>query len=275
MNSGAAASEVAISRTNETQHIHPSSIVDPSVRLAEDVIVGANVVIERGVRIGPSSVIEFGCYIGEDCVIGENSRLRPMVTLREKTQIGARVIIESGVVIGSDGFGYAKENDGVNYKVPQVGYVVIKDDVRIGAYTAIDRATLGQTVIEQGALVGGLVQVGHNVQIGENSTVGDAVGICGSCKIGAGVSIGQGVGMVGHIRIGDGAIVKDGSGVSKDIRDNAIMVGAPAMAEDQYRQFNDMLSRLPEFIARLKNLEAHSIFGDSNEDSDSSDSIPS
>ena len=160
-------------------------------------------------------------------------------------------MIESGVVIGSDGFGYAKQDDGVNYKVPQVGYVVVKDNVHIGPNSTIDRATLGSTTIDNGAEIGALVQVGHNVAIGEKSTIGDGAGICGSCKIGAQVSIG----MVGHIQIGDGAEIKDGSGVSKDIANGAVMVGAPAMTNDQYTTFRGYVDGLSEFVRRLNDIE--------------------
>jgi len=242
-------------KKDEKGFIHPSVCIDPSVQLGEGVILHANVVIERAVRIGDNTEIHVGCYIGEDCVIGENTILYTSVTLREKTKIGARVKIAAGAVIGSDGFGYVKQEDGVNFKVPQVGYVVIEDDVCIGSNTTIDRATLGKTIISKGANIGNLVQVGHNVCVGENSSVGDSVGVCGSCKIGNHVSIGQGVGMVGHIRIGDHAEVVSGSGISKDVADGVKMQGVPAMDEKTYEKFYSYLSKMPEFVSRLKDLE--------------------
>ena len=235
--------------------IHPSALIDPSVLLGEGVVIQANVVIERGVRIGANVTIHPGCYIGEDCIVGEETVLMPSVVLREKTHVGSYVEISAGVVIGSDGFGYAKQENGVNFKVPQVGYVVIEDHVCIGANTTIDRATLGQTVIERGARIGSLVQVGHNVRVGEESTVGDGVGICGSCKIGNHVAIGDGVGMVGHIRIGDHANVAGGSGISKDVPDGVKMQGIPAMDEESYSKYMEYLTKLPEFIVRLQALE--------------------
>lgn len=252
----AAASDFAADKCDSYCSIHPTAVLDPSVQLAEGVEIHANVVIQKGVRIHQNAVIGSGCYIGDDCVIGEGSRLAPFVTLRDKTQVGTRVVIESGVVIGSDGFGYAKQADGVNYKVPQVGYVVIRDDVFIGPNTTIDRATLGTTLIEQGARIGALVQIGHNVSIGPSSNLGDGVGVCGSCKIGSRVEIGQSVGMVGHIKIGDGAVVKDGSGVSKDIAENTVMVGAPAMAQDHYDVFRGYIEGLGEFVQRLNDIES-------------------
>ncbi|MGC9328334.1 MAG: UDP-3-O-(3-hydroxymyristoyl)glucosamine N-acyltransferase [Candidatus Hinthialibacter sp.] len=242
-------------KQDEKGFIHPSAIIDPSVQLGEGVIIHANVVIERGVRIDGGTVIHVGCYIGEDCILGEDAVLMPSVTLREKTQVGARVKIGAGVVIGSDGFGYAKQENGVNFKVPQVGYVVIENDVCIGANTTIDRATLGQTIISQGAQIGNLVQVGHNVHVGAESEIGDNVGICGSCKIGSQVHIGQGVGMVGHIRIGNKAHVAGGSGISKDVPDGIKMKGIPAMDEDSYSQYSLYLQRLSELVARVKALE--------------------
>lgn len=255
MKSMAAISEISSSNSDDYCQIHPTAVIDPSVQLAEGVAIHANVVIEKNVRIGRNAVIQASVYIGEDCTIGDETLLRPFVTLREKTQIGNKVIIESGVVIGSDGFGYAKQDDGVNYKVPQVGFVVIKDNVHIGPNSTIDRATLGSTIVEDGAEIGALVQVGHNVAIGAKSNIGDGAGICGSCKIGSQVSIGQSVGMVGHIRIGDGAEIKDGSGVSKDIADGAVMVGAPAMTKDQYTTFRGYVDGLSDFVRRLNDIE--------------------
>ena len=235
--------------------IHPSCVIDPSVQLGEKVTIHANVVIERGAKIGSGAILYPGCYIGEDCAVGENTLLYQSVVLREKTKVGANVIIEAGVIIGSDGFGYAKEASGINCKVPQVGYVVIEDNVRIGANSTIDRATLGKTLIGKGVEIGSLVQVGHNVDIGENSFVGDNVGICGSCKIGADVQVGHGVGMVGHIQIGNGAQVKNGAGVSKDVPIDEIIMGSPAMTEGQYNYFQQFLSQLPDFVSRLNELE--------------------
>lgn len=249
---------------DEKGFVHPSALIDPDVQFGEGVMIHANVVIERGARIGAHTTIHAGCYVGEDCSLGEETVLMPSVTLREKTQIGSRVLIGAGVVIGSDGFGYAKQENGVNFKVPQVGYVVIEDDVCIGANTTIDRATLGQTVVGKGSRIGSLVQVGHNVRVGEESTVGDSVGICGSCKIGNHVQIGQGVGMVGHIRIGDYAQVASGSGISKDVLDGVKMLGIPAMDEESYSVYIQHLQQLPLFVTRLQSLEKK-VSGDSSE----------
>lgn len=241
---------------NETNvSVHPSCVIDPSVQLGEGVVIHANVVISRGAQIGADTIIHVGCFIGEDCILGEGTVLDQFVTLREKTHIGNRVVIGAGVVIGSDGFGYAKQEDGQNFKVPQVGYVVVEDGVRIGANSTIDRATLGRTVIGRNARIGNLVQIGHNVDIGVDSVVGDSVGVCGSCKIGERVSIGHGVGMVGHIRIGDNANVSSGSGISKDVPDRARMIGIPAMEEEAHERFYSFIEKLPEFADRLKTLE--------------------
>lgn len=236
-------------------YVHPTAILDPSVQLGEGVMIHANVVVERGVKIASRTILHTGCYIGEDCLIGEDSILQQFVTLREKTHVGSRVNIGAGVVIGSDGFGYAKEQNGINFKVPQVGYVIIEDEVKIGPNTTIDRATLGSTVIKKGARIGSLVQVGHNVNIGEMSVIGSSVGICGSCKIGNEVKIGDGVGMVGHIRIGDSAQVISGAGISKDVPDQASIMGAPAMEIEQYNYYQSFLTQLPELNSRLNALE--------------------
>lgn len=254
MKTGMAAGDVALNNQHACQ-VHPTAVIDPSVTLGENVTIRENVVIERNVRIGSNATIGTGCYIGEDCAIGEHTVLHHAITLRDKTQIGNHVVIESGVVIGSDGFGYAKEKDGINYKVPQVGFVLIEDYVHIGANTSIDRATLGQTLIERGARIGSLVQVGHNVQIGQDSVVGSNVGICGSCKIGNHVKIGNAVGLVGHITIGDHACLLDGAGVSKDIPEGHTMVGAPAIDVDHYEQQLAYMRELPDIFQRLKKLE--------------------
>ena len=248
-------SALELNGLSKGSYIHPSCVIDPSVCLGKGVKIYANVVIERGVRIGHGTVIHAGCYVGDDCAIGNHTILYQSVTLREKTQIGNRVTIEAGVVIGSDGFGYAKEKNGANCKIPQVGYVIIEDEVRIGSNSTIDRATLGRTIVGRGATIGNLVQVGHNVTIGEETTIGDSVGICGSCKIGAAVAIGRGVGMVGHIRIGDHAEVDNGSGVSKDVSDGAKITGSPAMDESQYLFYQTYVAKLPELVARLTALE--------------------
>lgn len=250
-----ASSALQVTGQDSETFIHPLSVLDPSVRLGDGVVIHANVVIERGVRIASGTIIHTGCYIGEDCTIGEDTVLHASVVLREKTQVGSWVVIQGGVVIGSDGFGYAKEKNGMHCKVPQVGYVVIEDDVHIGANSTIDRATLGATIIGKGAHIGNLVQVGHNVTIGEESQVGNGVGICGSCKIGSTVNIGHGVGMVGHIRIGDGANVQNGAGVSKDVNDKSEISGSPAMEKEIHQKYQNFLAQLPDYLARLKTLE--------------------
>jgi len=245
----------ALPAHEEHGFVHPTAVLDPSVQLGENVSINANVVIERNVKIGSNTVIHSGCYIGEDCQIGAGTILYPFVTLREKSRLGNNVNVGSGVVIGSDGFGYAKEQNGINYKVPQVGYVKVEDDVTIGPNTTIDRATLGMTVIGKGAEIGSLVQVGHNVTIGDASTVGNGVGICGSCKIGNDVSVGHGVGLVGHIHVGDHSKVDSGSGVSKDVRNGTTIMGSPAMEEKQYSFYQSFILKLPELAKKIADLE--------------------
>ncbi len=242
-------------KTEDQSYVHPSCVIDSTVSIGRNVKIHPKVVIDRSVKIGDGVEIFSGCYIAEDCSVGDQTVLRSMVTLREKTRVGKNVIIESGVVIGSDGFGYAKERNGINCKVPQVGYVVIGDDVRIGANTTIDRATLGETRIAKGSRVGSLAQIGHNVIIGENSVVGDSVGLCGSCKIGSKTTIGHGVGMVGHIKIGNNARVSDGAGVSKDIQDGDHIIGVPGLPESDYIAFQKSIEMLPELAKRIQLLE--------------------
>jgi UDP-3-O-[3-hydroxymyristoyl] glucosamine N-acyltransferase len=260
MDQGVTATNLASALPQEDQQssesfIHPSAVIDSTVLLGRNVTIHANVVIDRNVRIGDHTEIQPGCFIAEDCVIEDSALLCTMVTLREKTRIGSRTVIEPGVVIGSDGFGYAKEQNGINCKVPQVGYVVIEDDVHIGANTTIDRATLGETRIAKGSKIGSLVQIGHNVTIGDESVVGNSTGVCGSCRIGAHATIGQGVGMVGHIRIGNHAVVNDGAGVSKDIHDGDHIIGVPGLPEEAYNVYQETLMMLPQMTQRLQDIE--------------------
>jgi UDP-3-O-[3-hydroxymyristoyl] glucosamine N-acyltransferase len=217
--------------------------------------IHAHVVISRGVTIHDRVQILSGCYVGEDCIIGEDTILCQNVVIREKTQIGRRVVLESGVVVGSDGFGYAKEANGNRCKIPQIGFVVIEDNVHIGANTTVDRATLGTTVIRAGCVIGDLVQVAHNVTVGERTVIQSHVGICGSSRIGPDVFVGHAVGMVGHILVGDGSHLAACTGVTKDIPQRARVYGYPFCSFDEFQQRRQSLQSLPELMQRVARLE--------------------
>ena len=222
-------SAVAATPTREqeprTPQIHITAGVDPSANLGWGVVVGPYATIGKCVTVGENTIIEAGSFIDRDVTIGSSTCIGTRSVIRECTTIGSRCTISPGVILGTDGFGYAKGEDGLPHKIPQVGHVVIGDNVRIGSLSTIDRATLGQTVLEDNVQLGCLSQIGHNAVVGKTTEVGDRVGICGSCKIGDGVNVGDSAGLVGHIRIGDKATISAGSGVTKDLDESAAVAG--------------------------------------------------
>ncbi len=235
--------------------IHSTAIVDETAQLGRNIRVGPGVVIDRNCRIGDEVVIHAGVVIGPEVEIGHHTLIYANVTVRERVRIGNNVIIHSGTVIGSDGFGFAREGQQY-FKIPQVGTVIIEDDVEIGANCAIDRATLGATVIHRGAKLDNLIQVAHNVEIGENTVIAAQTGISGSTKIGKNVMIGGQVGFVGHIEIGDNTIIGAQSGVSKSLPPNSTYFGYPARPMMQAKREEAALRRLPDLLKRIAELEA-------------------
>ncbi len=224
-----------------------SSIGDGSF-VAPYVIIGSNVTIGRNAKIQPLTYIGYGSKIGNDVEI-DNS-----VTILEKTIIGNRVIIHPGTVIGSDGFGYVTEKKR-HCKIPQIGRVVIEDDCEIGANVAIDRASFGETRIKRGTKIDNLVQIGHNVTVGENSLLVAQVGIAGSCKIGKNVTLAGQVGVADHLEIGDGAVVAAQGGVTKNIPPNALFSGYPARDHNLARRIYAASVKLPDILKRIRKIE--------------------
>ena len=204
--------------------IHPTAVIDSSSNIGENVSIGARVVIGKRCSIGNKVKFYPGVIISDDVNVGENTVLYPNTTLREQVKIGKNVIIHNGTVVGSDGFGFAREGQ-IYHKIPQVGTVVIEDNVEIGANCTIDRATLGETRIKQGAKLDNLIQIAHNVVIGENTVIAAQTGISGSTKIGNNVIIGGQVGFVGHIEIGDNTSIGAQSGISKSLPANSVYFG--------------------------------------------------
>ncbi|MCI0406479.1 MAG: UDP-3-O-(3-hydroxymyristoyl)glucosamine N-acyltransferase [candidate division Zixibacteria bacterium] len=239
--------------------VHPQAFVAPDAVLGQEVGISPFAVVESGAKIGDRTLIAAGCYVGRDVEIGEGCLFHPNVTIRERVKIGNRVIIHSGTVVGSDGFGYAKEK-GVYHKIPQVGTVVIEDDVELGANVTIDRATMGETRIGKGTKIDNLVQIAHNVKIGENSIIVSQVGISGSTEVGKNVTIAGQVGLTGHLHIGDGAIIAAQSGVHRDVKPGQIVLGSPAREMQKGKRIEAIISNLPEYIEKLKKLEK-AIFG--------------
>jgi UDP-3-O-[3-hydroxymyristoyl] glucosamine N-acyltransferase len=236
------------------RRVHESAIIDPSVRLGKNPSVGPFCQIEGGAAIGDNVTIVFGAYIGRDVKIGMNCFIYPSVTIREGCRIGDRVIIHSGAVIGADGFGYAKD-EGKFRKIPQVGNVVLEDDVEIGANTTVDRATTGSTCIRRGSKIDNLVQIAHNVVVGENSAIAAQSGISGSTELGAGVVLAGQAGLVGHIQIGDGAVIAAQAGVTKSIPANTTVSGYPAREHAYARRLYAYTARLPDLYKRIRKLE--------------------
>jgi UDP-3-O-[3-hydroxymyristoyl] glucosamine N-acyltransferase len=234
--------------------IHPTAIIGKGATLGKDVAVGAYTVIEDSVSIGDGTIIYASCYIGYRTKVGKNTLIYPHVSIRESVVIGERVIIHSGTVIGADGFGFAML-DGIHHKIPQIGTVVIEDDVEIGANVTIDRARFDKTVIGRGTKIDNLVQIAHNVVIGENSIIVAQAGISGSTVIGKGVTLAGQAGLVGHITVGDGAVVAAQAGVTKSVPANTMVSGYPAKPHEVAKRVNACVQNLPklyETVALLK-----------------------
>jgi UDP-3-O-[3-hydroxymyristoyl] glucosamine N-acyltransferase len=234
--------------------VHPTAAADPTAQIDPTAHVGPHCVIGEATIIGPGVVLQGGNHIGSHVVIGAQSRLFPNVVVYDQTQIGRRVRIHAGAVIGSDGFGYVFDS-GVHRKVPQVGCVIVQDDVEIGANVAIDRGALGPTTIGKGTKIDNLAQIAHNVSIGEHCLVVAQVGVAGSTKIGQYTTLAGQVGIAGHLKIGSKVIVAAQSGVMHDIPDGGKWLGAPAQPDRQAKRQMIALHHLPELIRRVSELE--------------------
>jgi UDP-3-O-[3-hydroxymyristoyl] glucosamine N-acyltransferase len=234
--------------------VHPTAVVALDARLGRDVRIGPWCVIEPGVFVGDRTVLGAFCYLGHGTTVGEDCRLYPHVSVREWTRIGSRTIIHNGAVIGSDGFGY--ERDGRRWKkIPQRGVVAIGDDVEIGANVTVDRARFGRTVIGNGVKIDNLVQIAHNVVVGDDTAMAAQVGISGSTIVGRGVQLGGQAGTAGHIVVGDSAIVAARAGVTKDVAPGTMVSGYPAMPHDKARKLHAHLARLPALKEKVEELE--------------------
>lgn len=236
--------------------IHPSAVVDREATVSQEAYVGAGCVIEAGAVIGAGSVLQAQVYVGRHARIGENCWIRPHATINDYCELGNRVNIHSGVVIGSDGFGYETEK-GRHEKVPQVGKVVVHDDVEIGANTTIDRARFSATVIGEGTKIDNLVQIGHNVEIGKHCLIVSQVGISGSVQLEDYVVLAGQVGVVGHIKLGKGCVLGAQSGVNADIPAGKFYHGSPARESFLEKKVIALSGRLPELFTRLRSLEKH------------------
>lgn len=234
--------------------IHPTALVHPSVRMGSAVSIGPLCVLEEDAEIGDGAVLSPGVFVGARTRIGDGCYLYPNVVLREEVSLGKRVIIHAGSVIGSDGFGYVSGEQG-HEKVPQVGTVIVEDDVEIGANVTIDRGTLQATRIGRGVKIDNLVHVAHNVSIGADTVVVAQVGISGSTQIGSKVTLGGQVGIVGHLQIGDRVQIGAQAGVTKSIPPDSRVSGYPAMDHDRARRLNAYYRKLPSLFDEIKLLK--------------------
>jgi UDP-3-O-[3-hydroxymyristoyl] glucosamine N-acyltransferase len=237
-----------------TPGIHPTAVIAAGVQMGKDVHIGPLCIVEPGAKIGDRCVLVAACYVGHGAVIGNDTKLYPQVTLREYVRIGERVIIHNGSVIGSDGFGYVQEG-AVRKKIPQIGIVVIGNDVEIGANVTIDRARFGQTTIGNGVKIDNLVQIAHNVIIGDNACVVAQVGISGSTSVGERTILAGQVGVAGHLVIGSDVIAGAQAGINKDIAPGTFVLGSPAYPYDKATKIFAHTARLPELKAKVAAME--------------------
>ena len=233
---------------------HPSAIVAGSAEVDLAAYIGPYCVVGEKVRIGPRSVLQGGNFVGANCRLGEDVNLFPNVTLYARTEIGNRVRIHAGTVIGSDGYGYVQDA-GIHRKVPQTGNVIIGDDVEIGANVTVDRGALGSTVIGKGTKIDNLVQVAHNVVVGDHCLLVSQVGIAGSTRLGNSVVLAGQAGIAGHIKIGNQVTVAAQAGVMNDIPDGATWLGTPAQPDRQTKRQMIAIQHLPDLLRRVSKLE--------------------
>jgi UDP-3-O-[3-hydroxymyristoyl] glucosamine N-acyltransferase len=236
--------------------IHPTAAVSPSARVGKDVAIGALAVIEADVEIGDGTVVFPLVSIYPRARVGEHCVIHSHVSIREDVRIGSRVVLHCGVVVGADGFGYIKNQDGSHKKIPQKGTVIIEDDVEVGANTAIDRAALGQTVIRRGAKIDNLVQVAHNVEVGENAILAGQVGIAGSSRIGKNTVLAGQVGVADHLSIGDNVIAIAQTGIARDVPSGAVVAGTPELDVRDWRKASVLLPQLSALVKEMRKLKA-------------------
>ncbi|MBI2871491.1 MAG: UDP-3-O-(3-hydroxymyristoyl)glucosamine N-acyltransferase [Candidatus Omnitrophica bacterium] len=248
---------VTLLAPNETvtpKGIHSTAVLGQHVKLGKNVAMQPYVVVDDYAEIADDVILYAGVYVGHHTKIGKATVIYPNVSIREYVEIGARVIIHSGSVIGSDGFGFATVK-GVHHKIPQIGNVVLSDDVEIGSNVTIDRARFGTTFIGRGTKIDNLVQIAHNVTIGEHSIIVAQCGISGSTTVGNGVVMAGQAGIVGHITIGDNVTIAAQSGVTKSVPDNACVLGQPAKPFNRAKRIFACMAKLPEMFKSFSTLE--------------------
>ncbi len=241
-------------KLNKTGIEQPSFISD-STKYGQNIYIGAFSYIGEHVKIGNNVKIFPGAYIGDNVIIGDNTVIFSGVKIYSETVIGNYCVLNSGVIIGADGFGFAPSENGEYSKVPQIGNVILEDFVDIGASTTIDRATLGSTIIRKGVKLDNQIQIAHNVEIGKNTVIAAQTGIAGSTKIGENCVIGGQVGIVGHLTIGNNVKIQAQSGIGRNVKDNEILQGSPAIGYSDYNKSYVHFKNLPKIVKDINEIE--------------------
>lgn len=241
-------------KLNKTGIEQPSFISDSTV-YGDNIYVGAFSYIGEQVKIGENVKIFPGAYIGDNVVIGDNTVIFSGVKIYSETVIGSYCVLNSGVILGADGFGFAPSETGEYSKVPQIGNVILEDFVDIGASTTIDRATLGSTIIRKGVKLDNQIQIAHNVEIGKNTVIAAQTGIAGSTKIGENCVIGGQVGIVGHLTIGNNVKIQAQSGIIRNVKDNEVLQGSPAIGYSEYNKSYVHFKNLPKIVKDINEIE--------------------
>ncbi|MCU0454996.1 MAG: UDP-3-O-(3-hydroxymyristoyl)glucosamine N-acyltransferase [Bacteroidales bacterium] len=236
--------------------IHPSAVIEPTAKVGTGAYIGAYAYVGENCIIGDNCSVYPHVYIGDNCRIGNNCILYPGVKIYHECVLGEGCTVHAGSVIGSDGFGFAPQSETEFMKIPQLGNVILEDHVEIGANVAIDRATMGSTIIRRGVKLDNLIQVGHNVEIGENTVMAGQTGIAGSTKVGKNCMFAGQVGIAGHLKIADGTKLGAQAGIPGDVKnDNSILLGSPAIDHKDFLRSSVVFRKLPELKTRLDNLE--------------------
>jgi UDP-3-O-[3-hydroxymyristoyl] glucosamine N-acyltransferase len=243
------------SERSRPKGIHPSAVVESDATVHPDASIGANTYVGNRSTVGKGTWVAPGAIVEHDCTIGQDSAIHPNAVICHESTVGDRVVIGPGCIVGFDGFGYVPMGDGSYRKIPQIGHVIIEDDVEIGANTTIDRATVAETRIRKGAKLDNLIQIAHNVEIGQNTVIAAQTGISGSTKIGSSNIIAGQVGVVGHITTTENVIVGAQSGLSKSITKPGTYFGSPVKNHREALKLEGALRSLPELIDRVKKLE--------------------
>jgi UDP-3-O-[3-hydroxymyristoyl] glucosamine N-acyltransferase len=235
--------------------VHPLALVGPGCDVASDASIGAYAVIQDGARIGARTIVHPQVVIGRRAVVGADCVIHARVSIRERVVLGDRVIVQDGAVIGSDGYGFARDTDGGHYKIPQIGEVVVEDDVEIGANTTIDRPAVGETRIGAGAKIDNLVQIAHGVSVGRRSLLAAQVGIAGSTTLEDSVTLAGQVGVAGHLTIGKGTIATAQTGIPNSVDPGSLISGYPAIDNRDWLKASAVFRKLPELRKTLADLE--------------------